>query len=182
MRKEITIEYTPNVETLMKVSKYLLLQLRFVKFLPLFFLIFLIPFIVRILGLSASIPALSPFFIDEEVNDISDILTVLIVLGIWIFIYFKTLSTMKKNILNNKRNLETQKITFNEVSYLQEAFSFKIENFWNETLKIVETKEWFLIYQKENMAFPIVKSTLDDNEYKHLKKLFSSLSVKKKLL
>ena len=101
------------------------------------------------------------------------------VIGIWAFIYFKTISTMKKNILDNKRNFETQKIIFNMQSYIQEGESYKIENFWNETFQIKETKEWFLIYPKKNTALPIIKSNLKDNQYNELNELFNSINIKK---
>ena len=39
MNKEIKIEYQPNIDNLMKVSKYLLLNIRFVKYFPIVFIV-----------------------------------------------------------------------------------------------------------------------------------------------
>jgi hypothetical protein len=173
MDKEIAIEYTPNIETLMKVSKYLLFHLRFVKLMPLGFLVLLFPTIIKAFGVDSGMK--------EENSIISDLLPIIMVIGIWIFLYFTSIWTMKKNILNNKRNFETQKIVFDTTSYIQEADTFKVENFWSETYQIKETKEWFLIYPKKNHAFPIDKTKLKDNQYNELKELFSSLNIKKSL-
>ena len=118
----------------------------------------------------------------EEKSYLNDIITYSIIIILWIFIYFRTLSSMKKNILSNKKNYEFQIITLNEKSYLQEGKTFKIENFWNETYQIKENKNWFLIYPKKNTAFPIIKADLKANQYNELKELFSSINIKKSLM
>lgn len=172
MDKEITIKYKPNIETLMKVSKHLLFSLPLVKFLPLGILFILLQMFPQFVGIN-------PNNIRDEKFTFLNLLPIIMVIGIWTFIYLKTLSTMKKNILDNKRNFETQKIIFNLTSYIQEGETFKIESFWNETFQIKETKDWFLIYPKKNTALPIIKLELKDNQYNELKELFNSINIKK---
>lgn len=174
MDKEIKIEYQPNIDNLMKVSKYLLLNIRFVKYFPIAFIV---------LFLISKLPLLiNSNEIVEEKSYLNDLLTYCFIIILWVFIYFRTLSSMKKNILSNKKNNEFQIITLNEKSYLQEGETFKIENFWNETYQIKENKNWFLIYPKKNTAFPILKADLKDNQYNELKELFNSLNIKKSLM
>jgi hypothetical protein len=169
MEKEIKIEYQPTIENLMKVSKYLLLDLPFVKY-------FASAFTVLFLFLN-----LSNLILNNKINIKDSMMQFGMIMIIWIIIYFSIISTIKKNILANKKNNEFQKITFNDKSYIQEGETFKIENFWNETFKIKETKSWFLIYQKKNTAFPIIKVDLKDHQYNELKALFNSLNIKKSL-
>lgn len=169
MNKEIKIGYQPNIDNLMKVSKYILLNLPFIKYIvPSFIFIFLFS------SISSSV-------LNDQSGSKDSLLQLGMIMVIWVFIYFRIISSMKKNILANKKNEEFQTITFTEKSYLQEGETFKIENFWNEIFKIKETKSWFLIYQKKNAAFPIIKVELKDNQYNELKALFNSLDVKKSL-
>ncbi|MFC6096944.1 hypothetical protein ACFPVY_09840 [Flavobacterium qiangtangense] len=175
MEKEIIIVYKPTLESLTRVSKHLLYSLPFIKFMP-FFVLIVILFnrFPQIMGLENNL--------ENQNNEILEITLALLILSIvWGFIYFKTLSTMKKNILSNKRNLETQNIILSNKSYIQEGETFKVENFWSETYQIRETKLWFLIYPNKFSAFPIIKSNLEDNQYQELKTLFNSLDIKKKL-
>lgn len=175
MEKEITIQYKPTLESLTKVSKYLLYSLPFIKYMP-FFIIVVIIFnrFPQIMGLMNNL--------ENQNNEILEITLALVIVSIvWTFIYFKMLSTMKKNILSNKRNLETQNIIFSTNSYIQEGETFKVENFWSETYQIKETKLWFLIYPNKYSAFPIIKLDLEENQYQELKDFFNSLDIKKKL-
>lgn len=119
MEKEIIIEYKPNIDTLVKVSKYLLLRMRFVKV-----IIFVFFFMVlQNIFLSAT----------QSVTNIKwdffELIPFIIVIIVWLFVYFLVISNIKKNILKSKKNLETQKITFTENSFTQEGESFKVENF-----------------------------------------------------
>ena len=181
MENEIVIEHKSDINQLMKVSKYLLLNLRFVKFIPIFILaLILIKYLPDLSEINQEI--LEKNYNTENQNYIlSEIVPFLLISIIWIFIGYRTLNSMKKNILSNKKNFEKQKITFTKKSYLQEGETFKIENFWNEMYQIKETKSWFLLYPKKNSAFPIIKSDLKDNQYNELKGLFNSLNIKKSL-
>jgi hypothetical protein len=174
MEKEIIIEYKPNIDTLVKVSKYLLLRIPYLKFIPIILLFVLLQNnLSQFLGSNNNInPTKWDFF---------DYLPIVIILFVWGFIYFRSISSMKKDILKNKKSLETQKIIFKKDSYIQEGETFKVENFWKELYQIKETNDWFLIYPKKNSALPIVKADLKDNQYKELKELFSSIDIKKSL-
>lgn len=169
MEKEIKIEYQPDIENLMKVSKYLLLNLPFVKyFAPAFTVLFLFSNILNAI-------------LNDKTNLKDSLMQFGMIILIWLVIYFSIISIIRKNILANKKNSEFQKITFDDKSYIQEGETFKIVNFWNETFQIKETKEWFLIYPKKNSALPIIKADLKDNQYNELKALFNSLNIKKSL-
>ncbi|KUJ62135.1 hypothetical protein AR687_08915 [Flavobacteriaceae bacterium CRH] len=171
MEKEIIIEYKPNIDTLVKVSKYLLLRMRFVKV-----IIFVFFFILLQNIISATT--------ESQTNlkwDFFDLIPFGMVILIWIGIYFLTLSNIKKNILKNKKNLEFQKITFTKDFFIQEGESFKIENLWKESFQIKETDNWLLIYLNKNSALPIIKENLKDNQYNELKQLFNSIDIKKSL-
>lgn len=167
MEKEIKIGYQPNINNLMKVSKYILFNSPLIKYIVPSFTLFYI------------FSNITNNKLNNQLSNNDTILQLGIIIIIWIFIYFRTISSMKKNILANKKNEEFQTITFTEKSYLQEGKTFKIENFWNEVFKIKETKSWFLIYQKRNVAFPIIKADLKENQYNELKALFNSLNIKR---
>jgi len=172
MEKEIVIEYKPNVDVLVKVSKYLLFTISYLKWIILFIPLILLKDLIVPLFTESSKPIKW---------DIFYILPFVLVGFIWFYVYIRLTSNIKKNLLKNKRNLETQKITFNKSSYIQEGETFKIENFWNEMFQIKETKSWLLIYVQKNSAFPIIKSDLKDDQYNELKQLFNSIDIKKSL-
>ncbi|MEO8240118.1 MAG: YcxB family protein [Flavobacterium sp.] len=171
MEKEIVIEYKPNIDTLVKVSKYLLFRLPFIKFIPIIIIFVLVQ------------NYFSSFSKSEKIKsfDIIDLLPFAIIIITWAYVYFRTLSTMKKNILKNKKNLEIQKLTFKKDSFIQEGESFKIESFWKESFQIKETNDWLLIYLNKNSALPIIKADLKENQYSELKQLFNSIDIKKSL-
>ncbi|WP_337968689.1 YcxB family protein [uncultured Flavobacterium sp.] len=171
MEKEIIIEYKPNADTLVKVSKYLLFRMRFVKFI--IFIFFFVLFQNIALSATQSVTNIKWDFLD--------LLPFAMVILVWITIYFLTIYSIKKNILKNKKNLESQKITITKDSFTQEAESFKIENFWKESFQIKETKDWFLIYLNKTSALPIIKEDLKENQYNELKQLFNSIDIKKSL-
>ncbi|KQO32798.1 hypothetical protein ASF10_20310 [Flavobacterium sp. Leaf82] len=171
MEKEIIIEYKPNADTLTKVSKYLLLRMRFVKFIVFIFFFVLIQNIA--LSATQSVTKIK--------WDFFDLLPLLMVVLVWIIVYFLIMYSIKKNILKNKKNLEPQKITFTKDFFIQEGQSFKIENLWKECFQIKETKDWFLIYLNKNSALPIIKENLKDNQYNELKQLFNSIAIKNSL-
>ncbi|KLT68674.1 MULTISPECIES: YcxB family protein [unclassified Flavobacterium] len=172
MEKEITIKYKPNLDKLVKVSKYLLFNIPYLKWIILFIPVILLKH--KIISLfTGSYKAIE--------WDIFDALPLVLIIFIWFFAYIRLSSNIKKKLVKDKRNLETQKITFNRNSYIQEGETFKIENFWNEMYQIKETKSWLLIYVQKNSALPIIKEDLNDNQYNELKQLFNSLDIKKSL-
>jgi len=171
MEKEIIIEYKPNVDTLVKVSKYLLFRMGFVKWIM--FIFFFVIIQNAILSTTQSETNLEWNFLD--------FIPFGIVIIVWLAIYFLTISSIKKNILKNKKNLELQKITFNRETFTQEGESFKMVNLWKESFQIKETDKWFLIYLNKTSALPIIKEDLKNNQYNELKQLFNSIDIKKSL-
>lgn len=172
MEKEITIIYKPNLNTLEEVTKYLILRLPSIK---------MIVFILLIILFNFYVTHWSSNRIIKEKLQFTDAFPFIIALAISVFIYFRMLNELKRNLLRNKRNLETQNITFSNKSYIQQGETFRIENFWNELYQIKETSKWILIYPRKNSAFPIVKADLKGNEYNELKAFFNSLNIKKSL-
>ena len=72
-------------------------------------------------------------------------------------------------------------IKFNN-EYLEDVGeSFNMKYFWKDIFKIVEKKDWFLIYIDKKCAKIIRKADLKDNQYNEVKELFSSLNIKKSL-
>jgi len=173
MNNPIRINHKPDIDTLVKVSKFLFWRMPFVKLLPVFLIVFIsLREFPKLLDQNSNIQ-------DPEWSDVA--IQFICIIFVWILIYFFIISGLKKNILNNKRNLESQTIVFDSESFTQQGETFKIENFWNETYQIQETNKWLLIYPKKNSALPILKSELSEKEISELRMLFRSLSVKTKL-
>ena len=83
--------------------------------------------------------------------------------------------------LSNVKLKENIFIKFN-TQYLENVGdSFNMKYFWKDIFKIVERKEWFLIYIDKKCAKVIRKADLKYNQYNELKELFSSLHIKKSL-
>lgn len=171
MEKEIIVQYKPDTETLVKVSKYLLLRMPFVKVIVFVFFFVLLQNVV--LAATQSETNLQWSFLD--------LIPFAIVILVWAVVYSLMVFSIKNNIKKNKKNQESQKITFTKDSFTQEAESFKVQNFWNEIFKIKETDKWFLLYLNKTSALPIIKEDLKDNQYNELKALFNSIDIKKSL-
>jgi hypothetical protein len=69
-------------------------------------------------------------------------------------------------------------IKFNNECLEDVGESFNMKYFWKDIFKIVEKKDWFLIYIDKKCAKIIRKADLKDNQYNELKELFSSLNIK----
>jgi hypothetical protein len=86
-----------------------------------------------------------------------------------------------KKTLSNKKLKEKITIRFN-IEYLEDVGeTFNMKYFWKDIFKLVEKKEWFLIYVTKDVAKVIRKADLKDNQYNELKELFNSLNIKKSL-
>jgi len=93
MDKKIIIEYKPNLDTLVKVSKYLLFRMGFVKWIM--FVFFFVVIQNAILSTTQSETNLEWNFLD--------LIPFGIVIIVWLAVYFLTISSIKKNILKNKK-------------------------------------------------------------------------------
>lgn len=86
-----------------------------------------------------------------------------------------------KKVLASPKLKENISISFNE-NYMEDiGESFKMKYYWKDIKKIVEKKDWFLIYVEKNLAKVIRKEDLKDYQYKELKQLFNSIDIKKSL-
>jgi hypothetical protein len=72
-------------------------------------------------------------------------------------------------------------IRFKKEYFEETGQTFSVKYSWSEIFKIIEKKEWFLIFLEKNKALPIIKTDLKDNQYIEIKELFNSLNVKKSL-
>lgn len=94
--------------------------------------------------------------------------------------YFSIYKFTKTSLSNNKLK-ENIFIKFKNEYFEELGDSFNMKYFWKDIFKIVEQKEWFLIYIDKKHAKVIRKADLKDNQYNELKELFSSLPIKKSL-
>ena len=86
-----------------------------------------------------------------------------------------------KKILSSPKLKENISISFNS-NYLEDVGeSFNMKYYWKDLKKIIEKKEWFLIYVENNCPKVIRKADLKDNQYSDLKNLFNSINIKKSL-
>ena len=83
-----------------------------------------------------------------------------------------TIYYLKPLILNDEESIFGHKI------YSRRQLG---EFLYPQLKKVVEKKEWFLIYIEKNTAKVIRKADIKDNQYNELKELFNSLNIKKSL-
>jgi hypothetical protein len=88
---------------------------------------------------------------------------------------------LTKARLSNIKLKENITIKFNNEFLEDVGESFNMKYFWKDIFKIVEKREWFLIYIDKKCAKVIRKADLKDNQYNELKELFNSLNIKKSL-
>lgn len=105
---------------------------------------------------------------------------ILIAVAYPIFLLFFIYSQTKK-ILSNEKLKENISIEFNTEYMEDKGESFHMRYFWKDILKIVEKRNWFLIYVNKDNAKVIRKADLKENQYQELKNIFNSLDIKKKL-
>jgi uncharacterized protein YneF (UPF0154 family) len=96
-------------------------------------------------------------------------------------VMYKTYSASKKQITSNPRIKENIIYTINNDFFQEKGESFDIKYFWKDVFKVVEKKDFFLIYVQKCVAKIIKKEDLKDNQYNELKVLFNSLDIKKSL-
>ncbi|WP_396155973.1 hypothetical protein [Flavobacterium sp.] len=134
MEKNIEIKYKPNIENLMKVSKYLLVNLPFVKYFPLAFIILILMTKLTTLVNTATI---------EEKYDLGDFFALFVIISLWIIIFFRKLSTMKKNILSNKKILNYKPLHSTQNPIFRKAKLLKLRIFGMKHIKLRKQKNGF---------------------------------------
>ncbi|RAR47875.1 YcxB family protein [Flavobacterium lacus] len=85
----------------------------------------------------------------------------------------------KKQISQNPKIKENISHILNNEYFQEKGESFEIKYFWKEVIKIVEKKDFFLIFIAKNKAIVIKKIDLKNNQYNELNELFKSLNLKK---
>lgn len=167
MEKEIIIEPNFDVKTTFKATLLVLLSSRYM----IYIICLLLLFTFNIFG----------SILIEEI-DMFSVLQPIIILVLFISVYvFLTYRNTKKQILENPRIKENIVYTLNNEYFQEKGDSFEIKHFWKNIIKVVEKKEYFLIYVAKNKANFIRKSDLKNTQYDELKELLSSLNIKKSL-
>jgi YcxB-like protein len=168
MIKEITLEYNPSIDELIKASYYPIFNNWKIRFF----------FGITLLALGYNI--LYPLF-EKENFEVLDFLPLII---LPIFLYFgskRIFNISKKKLANNPKLNEKRQVFINNESLINTGESFKVKYLWNEFSKIEETPKWFLLYIGDYRVFPIIKNDLKENQYSELKELFNSIDIKKSL-
>lgn len=88
-----------------------------------------------------------------------------------ISIYFQA----QKNYKGNKRLAENVKYIFNQDTVQIEGESFNSTLSWNKMHKVVEIKNWILIYENPQIAMFISKSSFTAEQLKEFKSLLRTI-------
>ena len=170
METSVVISRQPEIKSLVRVSRYILLRMPFVKIVAVF-AVFI--FATTLLGqITRTNPTL----------DWQDWVSYFSVVLIWTFILVGVDYSIRKSITKNPKALEPQTLTLTSSGLTSEGQTYKVDYPWESIQKIKETHRWFLIFVNKTSALPIEKANLTNREYGQLKKLFNSLNVKKQLL
>lgn len=118
------------------------------------------------------------FFI-EDINTFSIIkpyIYLIFFVGLFTFSMYRI---TKKQISQNPKIKENISYILNNEYFQEKGESFEIKYYWKEVIKIVEKKDFFLIFIAKNKAIVIKKIDLKNNQYNELNELFKSLNLKK---
>ena len=108
----------------------------------------------------------------------SQIITPLIILTVMpLFTYF----TAKKNYAANQRISETIEYQFDKDNLLMKGESFNSQLTWDKVYKVTQTKNWILIWQNRQIANPIPKRDVWEEQIENLKKVLQEHKVKNNL-
>jgi len=168
MEKEVIIKPTFDVKSTFNATLLVLMSTK-LKLYSLFLLAII------------SINLFSNFALEEKIDIISIITPFLIFPTIILLSVFFIYRSTKKQIEENPRLKENIVYILNNEYFQEKGDSFEIKHFWKNIIKVVEKKEYFLIYVAKNKANFIRKSDLKNTQYDELKELLSSLNIKKSL-
>ncbi len=167
MVKEIIIKPSFDVNSTIKVTLHVLFGDNKSKII--FFLI--------LFGVSSNI--ISNIILNKKQE--IDIYSFLMVIFFLTSIIFFSYRGIKKKLLSNPRLKENIFYILNNEYFQEKGDSFEIKHYWKNIVKVVEKKDFFLIYIAKNAALFIRKIDLKENQYDELKELFNSLDIKKSL-
>jgi amino acid permease len=168
MEKEIIIKPTFDIKSSFKATLQVLLGSKLILLIILILMVIFNNIFVNFNNIEISL-----------IETITSILVIPLFLSFFIFSIFRK---TKKSILENPRLKENIIYIINNKSFQEKGDSFDLKYFWENIKKIVEEKDFFLIYVAKNNAIVIKKTDLKDNQYIELKELFNSLNIKKKLI
>ncbi len=168
MEKEVIIKPSFDVKSTFNASLLVLMSTK-LKLYSLFLLTIIL------------INLFSNFALEEKTDIISIIIPFLIFPTIILLSVFFIYRSTKKQIEENPRLKENIVYILNNEYFQEKGDSFEIKHFWKNIIKVVEKKDFFLIYIAKNKANFIRKSDLKNTQYDELKELLSSLNIKKSL-
>ena len=77
--------------------------------------------------------------------------------------------TAKRSFNNIKTNGETIEYHFEDNGLLTKGETFSMESTWDTIYKITQTKNWIFIWRNRQVANPIPKTAVSEDELKELK-------------
>ena len=160
MEKEVIIKPSFDVKSTFNASLLVLMSTK-LKLYSLFLLTIIL------------INLFSNFALEEKTDIISIIIPFLIFPTIILLSVFFIYRSTKKQIEENPRLKENIVYILNDEYFQEKGDSFEIKHFWKNIIKVVEKKDFFLIYIAKNKANLIRKSDLKNTKYDELKELLS---------
>ena len=163
MEKEVIIKPSFDVKSTFNASLLVLMSTK-LKLYSLFLLTIIL------------INLFSNFALEEKTDIISIIIPFLIFPTIILLSVFFIYRSTKKQIEENPRLKENIVYILNDEYFQEKGDSFEIKHFWKNIIKVVEKKDFFLIYIAKNKATFIRKSDFKNTHYDELKEFLSSLN------
>ena len=112
----------------------------------------------------------------------TNIFPILIPIGILSFTLFSLIWAVTKQAKRSVESIEQTDYVFNEYGFEAETNSSTVKTLWSKLVKTQETKTDFLLFTQRNLAIPIPKHFLDDNQLVEFKELLhEKLGEKAKL-
>lgn len=167
MEKEIIIKPSFDVNSTFKVIFYVLFGNK--KSIIIFFTALFIIFSNNYFSIASG---------KKQEFDIYSLLMIVFFITILTFLIYRSI---KKKILNNPRLKENIFFILNKEYFQEKGDSFEVKHFWENIIKVVENKDFFLIYITKYSALYVRKIDLKENQYDELRGLFNSLDIKKSL-
>ena len=94
-------------------------------------------------------------------------------LGYPVLIYFN----VKKDFFSNRSLQEEIGYEFGEEGFRQTGETFNAEVSWDSVFKIVELKDWVLIYQSKMLMCPVQKRSFSTGQLKEFKALIAKKNI-----
>lgn len=116
-----------------------------------------------------------------NINEFNFYLYLIVLAGILIWAPFKIFHKIKKDFYSNPTLQES--ITYNFSSDKIQIFgeTFESEFSWSTINRIIETKNWFTIYQSSNIANLIPKKNFTQQQIIELRNIITQNNVKSRL-